>query len=135
MSTNATVAVENSDGTVNWIYCHHDGYVSNLGKILCMSYSDRNKANQLIDFGSASSIEAELADCEFYHRDRGEEKEYNAPAMNVSKEEWRDRFEQYNYLFTLDNEWIGQYRKKGSTSSEEFFPLKFELKEIEEENK
>lgn len=133
MSTRATIAIENNDRTVNWIYNHNDGYISHLGKVLVESYITREKVNELIELGAASFIDHELAGCEFYHRDRNEEREYNAPAMNVSQEEWRNNFEAYNYLFDLDNQWKVQYYKRGSASSEEFFPLKFELKEIEEE--
>jgi len=34
MATRSRIAIENQDGTVTSIYCHFDGYLSGVGKLL-----------------------------------------------------------------------------------------------------
>jgi hypothetical protein len=40
MGTRSTIALEFADGTVEQVYCHWDGYLSNNGKILQAHYMD-----------------------------------------------------------------------------------------------
>lgn len=90
MSTRSTIAVEFPDGTVQQIYCHSDGYVSYVGKVLLTHYSDHAKAQLLTKHGDLSMLGKEIGDkidfndrmtyvgdniatqCRFYGRDRGE---------------------------------------------------------------
>lgn len=84
MSTRSYIGIENSDGTVDYIYCHWDGYLSNNGQILNDHYQDESKVRQLIVEGDASYIKPEIGtkhsfgdvpgnECTFYRRDRGED--------------------------------------------------------------
>lgn len=40
MSTRSTIAIENENGTIKKVYCHFDGYISHVGKVLANQYSD-----------------------------------------------------------------------------------------------
>ena len=56
MGTRSTIALEYADGTVEQVYCHWDGYLSNNGRILQEHYSDPFKLRDLIDLGDISSL-------------------------------------------------------------------------------
>ena len=84
MGTRSTIALEYADGTVEQIYCHWDGYLSNNGQILARHYSDPFKVRQLMDLGDMSSLgerigtqhafdKAPEGECTFYLRDRKEQ--------------------------------------------------------------
>ena len=84
MSTRSYIGIVNPDETVNYIYCHWDGYLSNNGVILNEHYQDEAKIHQLMIEGDASYIKPEIGtkhnfedvpgnQCTFYRRDRGED--------------------------------------------------------------
>ena len=56
MSTRSRIAIEKQDGTVESIYCHFDGYLSNNGEILQNHYSTKDKMEKLIELGDISSL-------------------------------------------------------------------------------
>jgi hypothetical protein len=87
MATRSYIGFRNSDDTVDYIYCHFDGYPSNNGKILVENYEDPTKVNQLLRLGDLSILGAEIGEkhdfndkdtslfknwCLAYGRDRGE---------------------------------------------------------------
>ena len=47
MSTRSEIARINSDGTVNEMYCHFDGYFSGVGKDLINRCNDQKKVDLL----------------------------------------------------------------------------------------
>ena len=121
MATRSTIALEYADGTVDKIYCHWDGYLSNNGRILQEHYSDPFKLQQLIDLGDVSSLRPDIGVkhafsrldsgipedeyerlygnmTTFYGRDR-EETEVGARRFQ-NYEDYRNRcqFEEYNYI-------------------------------------
>jgi hypothetical protein len=56
MSTRSRIAIEKQDGTVDSIYCHFDGYLSNNGEKLQNHYSTKEQLEQLIALGDISSL-------------------------------------------------------------------------------
>jgi hypothetical protein len=56
MATRSTIALEFADGTVQQVYCHWDGYLSNNGKLLLENYSNPFVLRDLIDLGDISSL-------------------------------------------------------------------------------
>jgi hypothetical protein len=56
MATRSTIALEFADGTVQQVYCHWDGYLSNNGKLLRDYYSNPFVLRDLIDQGEISSL-------------------------------------------------------------------------------
>ena len=56
MSTRSSIAIKHEDGSIDAIYCHNDGYLTNNGVILYKNYQDPAKVQQLINLGSISSL-------------------------------------------------------------------------------
>jgi len=109
MGTRSTIALEYADGTVEQIYCHWDGYLSNNGQILARHYSDPFKVRQLMDLGDMSSLgerigtqhafdKAPEGECTFYLRDRKEQgckaKKFKDYADYVENHQ----YEEYEYI-------------------------------------
>jgi hypothetical protein len=57
MGTRSTIALEFADGTVEQVYCHWDGYLSNNGQILAQYYMDPFKVKELVALGGFSSLD------------------------------------------------------------------------------
>jgi hypothetical protein len=88
MATRSYIGVRNLDASVDYIYCHFDGYPDHNGVILTEHYADMDKVNALMKLGDLSVLGKEIGEkqdfnkrikdnCLAYGRDRGEE--------NVSK--------------------------------------------------
>lgn len=126
MGTRSAIAVENQDGTCDYVYCHWDGYPSHNGRILRDHYQDRDKVRSLISNGSISTLGSEVGEkhnfdaminpnwTKFYHRDREEEWEDCKP-MSSSKDEIK--YGDYVYIYTLGEEWICFACSSGSSRS------------------
>ncbi len=122
MATRSTIALEFADGTVEQVYCHWDGYLSNNGQILLKHYSDPFKLQRLIDLGAISSLGPEIGEKQdfdkrdthndnwslIYARDRGEDlvkhkfKDYADYKANAQSEE-------YNYILRTDGKWYVEF--------------------------
>ena len=60
MSTRCRIGIENKDGTITSIYCHHDGYISGgVGEMLAIHYTDEAKVRKLMELGDISSLGTE----------------------------------------------------------------------------
>lgn len=119
MSTRSRIAILNSDGSVDSIYCHYDGYLSHNGVILAKYYNNEEKIRKLISLGSLSFLgkSAEFFQTSNYpfessennitiahHRDLGDElivEKYS------SFDEWmlNINFEDYHYIWK-NGEWF-----------------------------
>lgn len=119
MSTRSHIGRKNEDDSVDYIYCHFDGYLSNNGEILFNHYQDINKVNQLISLGSLSKLGKEIGEkqdfddystqnndwCLAYGRDRGEDN-INAIHKSNIKTAVNDADESYFYFFDVkENRW------------------------------
>ena len=62
MSTRCRIGIKNKNGTILSIYCHHDGYVEHVGKILFDNYKDETKIRKLMKLGDISSLGTEPVD-------------------------------------------------------------------------
>lgn len=63
MSTRSYIGYKTKDGSVNYIYCHWDGYPSNNGKILFNHYKCAKKVKKLVALGDLSSLGSTLEEC------------------------------------------------------------------------
>jgi hypothetical protein len=90
MGTRSAIGIKHGD-VVKAVYCHYDGYLEYMGRVLTMYYQDSIKVNKLISMGDMSGIGAAIGNkhafnersnyldngiaeqCTFYARDRGEE--------------------------------------------------------------
>ena len=55
MSAHCTIGLLNSNGTVDFLYRHSDGYPDSAGDILQTHYPDRNAVAALIDLGRVAA--------------------------------------------------------------------------------
>ncbi len=140
MATRSNIGIEKDDGTVDYIYCHWDGYPSHNGEILQESYTDKDQIEKMISLGSISSLDHRLEPANdnhsfdspekgvtvFYARDRGE----TLDVSNGSYNNILHNMEDYAYVFKpSDGNWYMTcaYDKKGI-----WRPLKDVLAEEEE---
>jgi hypothetical protein len=98
MGTRSTIALEFADGTVEQVYCHWDGYLSNNGKILVEHYLNPFKLKQLLALGGFSSLCATVeGTAETAYTQRGEEISINRYATVA--EYFADcQQEEYDYI-------------------------------------
>jgi hypothetical protein len=107
MSTRSRIAIENQDGSVKSIYCHFDGYLSGVGRLLKEYYTTQAKVEALIELGDISSLEMTPASTDAYHRDRGED--LHKTSYLCVEDLFDLGFEggiEYVYCFTKNNIWI-----------------------------
>ena len=122
MGTRSFIAVKTPTG-FRGVYCHWDGYLEHVGRILRDHYANPAKVAELIEHGDISSLDAEIGSkhefddrpkgqTTFYGRDRGENdsgpttRETLRGIMNHANR----RGCEYFYLFT-DGDW--QYAARG----------------------
>lgn len=56
MSTRCRIGIEQPDGTIKSIYCHHDGYYEGVGTVLQKYYDTPEKINELMELGDISCL-------------------------------------------------------------------------------
>ena len=130
MATRSYIGVRNSDSSVDYIYCHFDGYPEHNGKILTEHYSNINRVNELLNLGDLSVLgkfigekqdfnKRVVGNCLAYGRDRGES---NVSKKNTGYDKLiTDQSVDYVYIFdgdywechkTWDPELINLYDKE-----------------------
>ena len=128
MATNCNIAYKTEKG-YETIYVHHDGYESYMWPMLTRYYNTEEKARDLVSLGDASCIcermvpsrdsghsfnNPEDGVCIFYHRDRGERWEPNAPAL-LTKTGVLDCY--YSYIWE-DGKWTAYKNRRINYSVE-----------------
>jgi hypothetical protein len=125
MSTNSTIAVQHTDGTIHQIYCHWDGYLEYNGSMLKQFYNTPELAKELVSLGNLSSLNKRIepngylhtfaypeeGTCVYYGRDRGEAN--NETNIYESFDHYRLRYDrqEYNYLYVeVDEKWYVVYK-------------------------
>ena len=126
MATRSYIGVRNTDSSVDYIYCHFDGYPEHNGQILTEHYSNINRVNELLQLGDLSVLgkfigekmdfDKQIQDtCLAYGRDRGES---NVGKKNSGYDELiTDRNVDYVYVFD------GDYWECHNTHNPELTPL------------
>jgi hypothetical protein len=130
MATRSYIGVRNLDSSVDYIYCHFDGYPEHNGKILTEHYSNINRVNELLNLGDLSVLGKFIGEknefndrvrdtCLAYGRDRGES---NVSKKNTGYDKLiTDQSVDYVYIFdgdywechkTWDPELINLYDKE-----------------------
>lgn len=115
MATRSHIGLRtNLSETVDYIYCHWDGYPEHHGKILTEHYQTIDKVKQLLELGSLSVLAEEIGEkqnfddrsthnenwCLAYGRDRGEP---NTSKRNISFDNLlSDNEVDYVYVFDGD---------------------------------
>jgi hypothetical protein len=111
MATRSYIGVRNADASVDYIYCHFDGYPEHNGKILTEHYSNINRVNELLNLGDLSVLGQFIGEkmdfdkriqdtCLAYGRDRGKS---NVGKKNSGYDELiTDQNVDYVYVFDGD---------------------------------
>lgn len=111
MATRSYIGERNLDGTVDYIYCHFDGYPEHNGQILAEHYTNPNRVNELLKLGDLSVLgkfigekqdfdKRVVGNCLAYGRDRGE---VNVGAKNDFFDALiKDQSVDYVYVFDGD---------------------------------
>lgn len=131
MATRSRIGILNEDKmTVESVYCHWDGYLSNNGKLLNEHWKDLESVKELIRLGDLSSLGTTIQDSVFYGRDR---KDVGAEARSHSLIRWVDSGHDYEYLYTPSlGTW--SYRDTGADIRGPWTLLSEALNEKEETN-
>ena len=126
MATRSYIGVRNTDASVDYIYCHFDGYPEHNGAILREHYSNINRVNELLNLGDLSVLGKFIGEkmdfnkrvqdtCLAYGRDRGES---NVDKKNSEYDKLiTDQSVDYFYIFD------GDYWECHSTYSPELINL------------
>lgn len=127
MSTRCYIGILRSDGTVESIYCHNDGYLDWTGYVLNNHYKDLKKIEELIKLGNISMVNTHISPKEnqehsFHHpqrdmtiayaRDRGDR--YQKPRIHKNLNEFMKYFYDsmcvYVYLYDQNEQkWLTNY--------------------------
>jgi hypothetical protein len=117
MGTRSTIALEFADGTVEQVYCHWDGYLSNNGEILAEHYMDPFKVKQLVSLGGFSSLRPSIDEtAESAYTQRGEDLEVNR-FQNIAEYVQEGQREEYDYILRCVNgkaEWFVRFYQTDS---------------------
>jgi hypothetical protein len=123
MSTRSDINVQHPvSGQFASIYCHSDGYLENVGKMLFNHYNTLEKVVELIAMGGLTQLSSTPEDTVSYHKWRGEEIDIDiSPLLS-------DHVNQkYSFLFKA-GEWYvsaddGIWRLLSAALAEEETPL------------
>jgi len=107
MATRSFIATLQRDGSVNGVYCHHDGYPEGVGATLKEHYRSAKKVGSLLALGDLSTLGSDTGPgyTTAYHRDRGEPLDPNmtygsvSEAINCARD---DLGAEYVYIFNGD---------------------------------
>ena len=101
MGTHCLIAIENKDGTVQYIYCHYDGYISYMKPLLLNEYNTREYVEKLISKGGIVSLNKrnEMTNKHFSEV----EKIHDRWAFEKEWGQYQDVY--YYYLFTKEDKW------------------------------
>ena len=108
MGTRSAIGYKLPNGKIRAKYCHWDGYVEGgVGQTLQESYQDAFKIGRMVELGDMSTLAAEIDDCEFYGRDRGDSPR-DVDAQDYDDfDDFTTSFEGCEYFYVWNgNEWL-----------------------------
>jgi hypothetical protein len=110
MSTRSYIGILKEDQQIFFVYCHHDGYPSGVGRVLKEYYYRPEDVIILLSFGNMSSLAPTIEDTVFYGRDRNE---LNQEMQQTTSDEFRSDDISYKYLFDEYTEEWSCYNMQG----------------------
>ena len=108
MGTRSAIGYKLPNGKIRAKYCHWDGYVEGgVGQTLQESYQDAAKIGLMVELGDMSTLAAEIDDCVFYGRDRGDSPR-DVDAQDYDDfDDFTTSFEGCEYFYVWNgNEWL-----------------------------
>ena len=108
MGTRSAIGYKLPNGKIRAKYCHWDGYVEGgVGQTLQESYQAAWKIGRMVELGDMSTLAAEIDDCVFYGRDKGESPR-DVDAQDYDDfDDFTTSFEGCEYFYVWNgNEWL-----------------------------
>ncbi len=108
MGTRSAIGYKLPNGKIRAKYCHWDGYVEGgVGQTLQESYQAAFKIGRMVELGDMSELAAEIDDCVFYGRDRGDSPR-DVDAQDYDDfDDFTTSFEGCEYFYVWNgNEWL-----------------------------
>ena len=131
MGTRSKIGIVKSNGKVDAIYCHWDGYPDYNGNVLVNHYNEESKIRKLISLGDISSLGATLDETISYYGWREEEvPKRTYDSIKAYEKAYGDSWDEYNYLFK-DGDW---YVYDNNVEYDGWVKLKDIFKEEDEQN-
>ena len=62
MATRSTIAKLSKNGIIKAVYCHSDGYLGHVGKVLEEHYKDESKVDELLAHGDISVLNKNIGE-------------------------------------------------------------------------
>ena len=62
MATRSTIAKLGKNGIIKAVYCHSDGYLEHVGKVLNEHYKDKSKVDELLAHGDLSTLNQNIGE-------------------------------------------------------------------------
>lgn len=115
MATRGAIGIQIGD-KIHGIYSHFDNYLDGTGTVL-FNYYDRNKTLELIEHGDVSCINKDVDKCEFYHRDRGEDKDSTCSEVFDSVSDFL-KYYKNDYMYYMDQNntwWVSEWGRELKT--------------------
>ena len=106
MSTKSRIAMKQNDGTYKSIYCHHDGYLTGVGRTLYKNYRDPIKVELMINLGDLECLK------EYIYPDTSRIHNFDNPQCDVCVSYHRDRGESFNYTIFQNKDDLIEYTCK-----------------------
>ena len=106
MSTRSLIGKLNPNNTVDFIYCHFDGYPSGAGSTLNKHYTSPSEVDKLLALGDLRSLNIDIESSVAYGRDGNKpntQAEVNMPLDIFLSMDYRG--EDYKYLFGTNGHW------------------------------
>ena len=97
MSTRSFIGKMEEDGSIRYVYCHMEGDVDGVGRLLHEHYRDSDAVEQILDLGAIRILGRDTS-ADFttaFHRDWGRKMD-SAKMVNTREE----------YLYAMDKSWI-----------------------------
>ena len=108
MGTRSAIGYKLPNGKIRAKYCHWDGYVEGgVGQTLQEHYQAAWKIGRMVELGDMSTLAAEIDDCVFYGRDRGDSPR-DVDAQDYDDfDDFTTSFEGCEYFYVWNgNEWL-----------------------------
>jgi hypothetical protein len=103
MGTRSRIGILEEDGSIRSIYCQFDGYIAEVGKTLYENYTTEKTVSKLIELGYLRSLKPTISETfEQSYWSVSQDEFHLDYSDNI--EEFKDLFEEYNYLFAK-NKW------------------------------
>ena len=102
MSTRSAIGILHDDGSVESIYCHHDGYLSGVGATLNEHYASKESILDLMKHGDVRSLRNTVGETDFFP---------DCPSITYESlawfwEEFSHSDQEYCYLYTKEMGWV-----------------------------